>query len=346
MEKNKLVICDTEEGYARKMYEYMQSKYSDIYEIMLFTNELAFAEYVKENYADFLLLSNNSMRIEIPDKHVGQTVVLSDSQDYILEEPAVYKYSSADSIMQEVMSLYATTDKMNTVSGRRKGEKIKVIGIYTPIRRSFQTTFALTLGQILAKDSKTLYLNFESFSGFDVLSGKLTKTDLLDLVYFAECAEDSFSYRLNSITESIGNLDYIPPTKVYTRFSEINKDQWLKLIDVISEKTEYEFLILDLSEHVVGLFEILDRCDRIYTITSKERTASAKMAHYENMIREGEYKSILDRTSNIDIPYFREIPSAFEMLPYSELAVHIKNILKSEKSDELWVKTLKNLNLN
>lgn len=342
MKKDKLIICDTEEDYARKMYEYIQTKYGETYEVLLFTNEAALVNYLNDNYADLLLYANGSSELIEQVRNIGQKIVLSDKEEMVSEEQVIYKYNSADSIMQEVMSLYIATD--NNVSGRRKGEKIKVIGIYTPVKRSFQTTFALTLGQILAKQCKTLYLNFECFSGFDVLSGKLTKTDLLDLVYFAECAEDSFSYRLNSIIETMGSLDYIPPTKVYTRFSEIDKSQWLKLIDVISEKTTYEYLILDLSENIIGLFDILDRCDRIYTIRNTERTASAKIANYENLLREENRDRIIDKTTNIDIPRFKEIPSEFEMLPYSELAEHVKKILLSEKDAELWMSSLKALN--
>ena len=48
----------------------------------------------------------------------------------------------------------------------------EIIGIFSPLGRCLKTSFALTLGQILAKERAVLYLNMEEYSGFEELMGK------------------------------------------------------------------------------------------------------------------------------------------------------------------------------
>ena len=48
-----------------------------------------------------------------------------------------------------------------TVTGRRS----RMIGVYSPIGRCGKSSFAFTLGQVLAREEKVLYITLEEFSG-------------------------------------------------------------------------------------------------------------------------------------------------------------------------------------
>jgi len=326
MKRRKLIVCDEDELYARKLYEYISLKGTDVYETVLITGKEILLEYLESNNPEVLLVSGTFKDMDLSGYDIEHVIYLTEDRNATTEKPAIFKYSPANIILSELIGLYTVTEA--ALFGP-KGET-KVIGVYTPVKRSFQTTFAITLGQILAKDKKTLYLNFESFSGFDILTGKATKTDLMDLLYLSECNRDTFSFRIGSITEKIGKLEYIPPARVYTAFADITAKQWLSLISLISEQTDYEYLILDLSEQVIGLLDILNNCDRIFTIVDNGRTARAKMAQYQELLSGKALKNIIDNTEKITIPICKEIPQEFEMLAYSELATHIRAILSQE----------------
>ena len=51
-------------------------------------------------------------------------------------------------------------------------DDVEVIGVYSPIGRSGKTTFAITLGQVLAKEKETLYINMEEFSALSKIFNK------------------------------------------------------------------------------------------------------------------------------------------------------------------------------
>lgn len=326
MKKRKLFVCDEESLYAEKLYDYISSNCPDIYECMIVTGRDVLTERIIVDKPDILLVSEAFADLQNTFREIKQVVYLTKKRPILPDVPAIYKYSPVSVILDELMDLCTVTEAVPFDTKKKTG----IIGIYTPVKRCFQTTFALTLGQILAKDKKTLYLNFESFSGFDILTGKTTKTDLMDLLYLSECDRDSFLYRIGSLTERFGNLEYIPPTRVYTAFAEITARQWQSLIDLLSEQTDYDYLILDLSEQVIGLLDILNRCDHIYTIVDSGKTASAKMAQYETLIGELHSGNIIKKTEKITIPVYKEIPAEYEMLIYSELASYVKKLIKQE----------------
>lgn len=319
MGKEVLAVCGKEKAYTERMYEYILKSYGEDFEIVLFTDEDDFEVYVSNNPVDVVIAEENFC---VESSNVTTKIVLSEEPG---RKEAVYKYMSCDRILNEVMAICAAGKKAARVKKQREGKS--VIGIYTPIKRSFQTTFAITLGQILAKNHKVLYLNFESYSGFECLTRGNCQKDVMDLVYFSECSDGDFMYRLNSMKDHIGNLDYIYPIKSFLSYSEVSKEQWQRLINNILEKTDYEIIILDLSEQVNGLLNILKMCTNIYTITDSERIASAKVAQYENLLRLNSFEDVLEKTENIEIPKFREIPTDFTMLPYSELADYIKRMI-------------------
>ncbi len=321
--KKVFVIAGKESGYIHRLYEYILSCYSQDFEIVLFTDEEALGKYLKNIHAEILVCEEG---FRIKDKENVETFIgLSETPGV---HGMVYKYTACDSIMKNIMAICATEKPADPV---KKSASKALIGVYTPIKRCFQTTFAITLGQILAKSHRVLYLNFESFSGFEILRNRQGGTDLWDLVYFSECEEGNFNYRINSIKEKIGELDYISPVKLFTRYEEVSAKKWERLLNNLLTATDYEYIILDLSECVNGLLNILRKCTKIYTITDPGHIASAKVAQYENLLRTYAYDEVLERTETITIPTFKEIPREFELLTKSELACYIRKMLDSSE---------------
>ena len=46
---------------------------------------------------------------------------------------------------------------------------------------------------------------------------------------------------------------------------DVRKEEWLSLLDTVAEKCIYEAVILDLGDSIDGLYDILERCGRVYT---------------------------------------------------------------------------------
>ena len=327
MEKRNLGLCGNDGEYIERMYEYVFDNYKDDFNVFLFTKKEALKTFLSGNKIH-LLITEEEFKLE-ESENIKAKAFLSSTQK---KNNTIFKYLPCDEIIRQAMEILANSEKEESI--KRDDTEKCLIGVYTPIKRSFQTTFSITLGQILSKEKKVLYLNFETYSGFESLCRVMEKRDIFDLLYFSECGAINFNDRIDSMKERLGNLDYITPAKTYVKYSEIYPEQWNRLLTNIMEKTDYNYVILDLSEQVNGLLDVLKRCDRVYTITDEDKVASAKVAQYTNMLKESAYEEILDKTNNITIPRFREIPAEFEMLPYSEFAGYIKKIISFDEEED------------
>ena len=180
------------------------------------------------------------------------------------------------------------------------------------------------MGQLLSASSPVLYLNFEAYSGFETMLGRTFRGSVSDLLYYNDCAREKLSGQLRYMTEKIGDLDFLPPME------SIRTEQWLDLMRTIEKVTDYEYCILDLSEQVDGVLEVMRQCDYIFTIIREDGIARAKMTQYEALLKSTQYEDIFMKTRRCRLPVFRELPGNILMLTHGELAACVREILEEE----------------
>ncbi len=323
--KKILAIYDSEESYAYRLMDFIGEKLNLPFEVYVFTDKGKFYSCSKIKDIECLLISESTYEGAVETLQIPHIIILSESGKNLNKAlHHINKYQSSENILHEIMAYY--TDRSETVpSTLRTGiQKMKIIGIYTPIGRCLQTTFSLTLGQMLARKYKTLYLNFETYSGFSRLLNKQFENDISDLMYYFECAREKLSYRLESMVETVNGLDFIPPSEIYQNLAGRRGGQWMDLFKELEKTSEYEYLILDLSDNVLDLWDILRNCTRIYTISRDDGLAMAKIEQYEKALEYMNYGDINVKTTKWKLPIFRELPARIEELTYGDLAAYIK----------------------
>lgn len=326
MDNRVLAILDREEAYAYGLLEYFEQKDNLPFRVHIFTDTNRFIRYNKKEEIECLLVSESCYLKEIEESAIPHILILSESGkvlDGTLHH--IDKYQSCEKIFREIITYYSEKSETLRGSFRKTGKKMKVIAVYTPIGRCLQTTLAFTLGQVLGNFGKALYMNFEKYSGFSSLLRRNFDADISDLMYYFECSKEKLAYRIDSIVENVGGLDFVPPAEVFHNLTGVKNDQWLELFSEIEKCTEYEYLILDITDGMLNLWDILRYSDVIYTITKGDPMAIAKVSQYEKALEDSEYSGILEKTRKLSLPVFRHLPQKFEDLTKSELAAFIKD---------------------
>ena len=328
MNKKLLAIYDSEEKYAYGLMEFLSSKQNIPFRIHIFTKGDKFREFGRKEDIECLLISERVYNETIKELNIPHIIILSESKK-VLDNTLhhVDKYQSCERIYKEIIKYYSENAKESARIIQNLKKRMKIIGIYTPIGRCLQTTFAFTLGQILSVDHKTLYLNFERYSGLSNMLRKEFSNDIADLMYYFECAKEKLTWRIESMVENINGLDYIPPVNIYQNLAGISKDKWLDLFAAMDEDTGYEYLILDLTDGMLDLWDVLRACDVVYTISRNDALAVAKMEQYERALTNSEYVDIVSKTKKCHFPLFKNLPERFDELTRSDLALYIKNHL-------------------
>ena len=296
----------------------------------MFTERGAWEQFAGQNEATVLLVSQPLYERYGGEWEAGRRIILSEGRDGPPGEQWIDKYQSVEAVVRKVLELASDAGLLPPAARAGGREGMKLIGIYSPVGRCLQTTFSFTLGQLLARKHRVLYLNFECFSGFGKMLRKEFQADLSDLIYFLHNRDGRFPYRLESMTQKLNGLDYIPPAFSCLDLQRVEKEEWLALLDELGQSGLYDYVILDLSEVINGLFDILKLCSRVYTIVRDDGFAAAKQEQYEALLTCLDHEDILENTKKCRLPLFRQLPQGLEGLTRGELADLVRGLIEED----------------
>lgn len=336
MKKNIFAVCDLEVDYAYNFIGYLNQKKNVPFEIQAFTSRESLIEYGKKKYIELLLISDKAMCREIKELDIGKIVILSEGVHLpeLDQYPSVYKYQSSSDVIREVMACYGEEKAVLPVQFPVLKKTTEILGVYSPLGRCLQTSFALTLGQILAKEKAALYLNLEEYSGFEELMGKGFAYNLSDLLYYVRQDNQNLTLKMNGMIQTINNLDFIPPVKAPADIRGTSWEDWEKLLKEIMMHSSYEVVVLDIGNGIDETFQLLDMCKKIYMPVQNDVMSSCKIAQFENLIRIWDYPQILSKIVKMKLPYHAGNSSQenyIEQLIWSELGDYVRTLLRKEK---------------
>lgn len=325
----RICICDSEIPYGEHLMEFLKSAGNLPYDIYLYTGREVFLAGETPETTKLLVIAESQYSEEIENAGFGEVLLLNESSAYMEKPENMSKYQSVENICDKIRAMCMSGDG-ELLQSIRHGKPMKLIGVYSPVTRCLQTTFAICMGQLLGKRAPSLYLNFESYSGLEILLDRSFRGSVSDLLYYNDCAREKLAGQLRYMTEKAGDLDFIPPMESFIQLRAIRPEQWVELFRSIEKVTEYEYCILDLSEQVDGILEILRQCDLIFTITREDGFAQAKMRQYEALLKSTQYEDIFMKTRRCRLPVFKELPGNILMLTYGELAACVNSIIEEE----------------
>ena len=323
-----MALCDTEEEYAQLMTEFMRKQKNLPWELHTYTNVDTLLGTEQSGLA-MLVVAESAFRQELRGLAPGCLVVLGESGVMRWEDISyVDKYQEAEEVFRQLLGVYMEIADIQ-LPFLRTNRKTVFIGNYSPVHRCMQTSFAITMSLMLAKKHSTLYLNFEHYAGISELLPDMQTLDLADLLYFLNAQKDKFRLRLQTILKHKGALAYVPPMKSGQNLITVTAQEWLGLLEKIEELEEYEYVVLDLSESMQGLFEILRMCRHVYTLTREDRIARGKLLQYEQVLALYEYGDVLGKTKRLSLSHIQKLPEELEQLTKGNLADLVKGLLKS-----------------
>lgn len=308
--------------------EYLRRQLPPNYDIEMYTSAEKMLEICHPGEILLLIIAEHEYGPEVGKAGFPGILVLNETDQYLGEEVAnLSKYQSIATITSTIRQMCMMGEGAAPGSIRHAGP-MHILGVYTPITRCLQTTFSLTMGQILARKGRVLYLNFENYSGLDRMLGRTFHGTVADLLFFNEVAREKLAGQLQAMVENLGGMDFVPPMKSFIELRAIQGSQWLELFHTIEQVTEYEYLILDLSEQTDDLFGILRECEQVFTIVREDTISQAKITGYEELLREEGCEDIATKTKRWQLPVFKELPAVMENLTHGEMAEYVRNVLK------------------
>lgn len=325
MYKEIIAICHSEEDYARRLADYLNDHGLLPYPAASFSEKGKLTRYENHHPVRHKVIPEEWAK-NYTKEELRKGVSLFCDEEEKEGEMYVYRFRKADLTAARICRLA----NLSMPTARRRTGRAKLIGVYSPVGRCLKTSFSLTLGQMLAQKYNVLYLNFENYSGFGKMMGMNKSVDMSDLLYYFLNYREEFHQRMEDMAVSVNGLEIIPPALSFLDLESIGEDEWDRFFEIVSMKGNYDYIILDLSDYIKGLYRILMECSFIYTFTQDDGLAMAKVEQYEKIISSLNYGEILNRTRMIKPPVFRKLPIRPEELLRSELADYTRRITEDD----------------
>ena len=298
MNNKNLVICDPERDYAVRIATFLSEKREYRFRVRICSSYEQILE-MKEEKVDLYLVDENLYKgQEEPDK--GRLILLSNETkavDHAIRR--VNKYQSISQLYMEILDALSKETEED-YSPRRKGEK-KIIGIYSPVKRTGQTGFALKKGKELSKKSNVLYINMEAYAGDGSGYFKEEEQNMSVLLYYAKQKEEFPIALLASLVKKVDALDYIPPAYYPEDIKAVSFEEWRWLFNRILNYSVYDVLILDIGDCVQNMFELFRICDTLYLPIVEDKIGKSKIRQLEDVMKKMGYAKEWERMIMCDI---------------------------------------------
>ena len=332
MKKNVFAVCDLEVDYAYHFMNYLNQKKKIPFEVQAFTTVENLLSFSKGKHIELLLISQKAMCREIRELDVGKLIILSEGDNLpeLKQYASVYKYQSSADVIREVMACYGEEKAMIPAQFPVLKKTTEVLGVYSPLGRCLKTSFALAMGQILAREKAVLYLNLEAYSGFEQLLGQKYDHNLSDLLYYVRQENQNLTLRMQAMIRNIGSLDFIPPVQTPEDIRNTGWKDWQRLIQELVLNSSYEVVILDIGQGIEDTLQMLEMCSTIFMPVLTDSLSKCKLEQFEKLLRGADCKEILDKLIHVKPPCHRGMLSAdhyFEQLPWGELGDYVREIL-------------------
>lgn len=288
----RLVICSRQKRYAACLAEHIANRRDLAVQLTVCTSieKLNFLE--EKQIVHILLIDAIIPYSRRRETRARKRFVLTEGRclDLGEEEKAIYRYQSATQIIAEILAECADLGQgfFNYYQGKKE-----VLGIYSPVHRIGKSAFARMLGRSLSRKKEVLYLSLEEYSSFEWEGDEVT---LADLLYYTKQEGQSLGIPINNAKIHMEGIDMIPPIPLCADLKEVRADEWKVLLERILDESQYHILIVDFSESVQGLFEILEICSIIFMPYIEGESEEKRIEDYKRGISKIGYSEILDKT--------------------------------------------------
>ncbi len=333
MHNRSLIICDMDKEYSIRLADYFTRSECG-YEVLVYTEPVIFAEDFINRQIDILLIREDfftevqkyleeyygDIQIEVARKYI-----LTDDRN-CESEGGIYKYQSGGAIVAAIGEDIEARHRIVNEAVHYNG--MKLLGVYSPVNHTLKTTFAITLGQILSERGRVLYVNLEGYNGLSQMLDIRSEYNLQDLLYEYSLKPGSLNDVLMKYIVKAEELEVLIPVRSPYELQEIDTDLWISFLSDLLMLGKYEVIILDISDSVRGVPELLNICTGIYMPLRKDAFSMAKLKDFDEVLmRYPGSEGIRDKLVRLKFPFFEDIDGTFNKLKTSRLGRYIRNEL-------------------
>jgi hypothetical protein len=328
-----LAIYDNEAEYANQLMEYMKRKQSLMKQIRVFTNELSLKEYLEHNTITILLMNETLKVEEIKHENIKNICTLSENNKEPLyhEYPTIYKFQSADSIIQNLFSLYPGILKSNRPN-IESNQNVKIVCFFSLTNDIYRQVLALSFAKHYSDKKKTLYINLDLFQALPKMLNQMAEKGLSEFIYYLKQHTPNLHKKMKALVTSIDQLDYLQGVSFGTDIYEITGEDMQDWISELKTISEYEVIVFDMGNYYPSTMELFKESNQIVFSLGESKWEKAKYDNFVEQFNWARLEDILEKIHIITIPAKEQIKLS-NISPYEIIEDGYKGIFETYMKD-------------
>ena len=305
--KIKIAIADTNEIYARRLFEALQRQ--ENLSLSVFTDkdklekDLSSARYDiilfdQSMYTGDFMFKNAKLSVLLFDEDIGQSITNSG------KFKTVKKHQRGSNIYKEIIGLYSEFVSDSSFF-RNSKDQCRVISVYSPVGGAGKTTTAMAIANSIAnKGRNVIYLNFEPIASYGTYM-KLSGGKGMGEIFVAMEGSGSFNLKLESLMKNTPQgIIYFEKFENLLDIYEITSEDIEKMIRMISKSGKADYIIIDMGTAFDSLNRsLMDVADRIVLVENTDKASAEKLSAFTGhhiVVREYSDKicSVINFSSN------------------------------------------------
>lgn len=316
--KIKIVIADTDERYAKRLFEALQ-RHDNLF-LAVYTDKECFNREVISSKYDIALIDASIASDITTPKSVKLPIFLYDEESTyrsgidLSKYKTIKKYQRAENIYKEIIGIYSEVVS-DSYFLNKNNKQSQVICFYSPVGGAGKTVISIAAANSVANmGKKVLYMNLESIASYGVLMKQKGGKGISE-AFSALDGSMNFELKLESLLQKTPQrVMYFEKFESLLDIYEITPDDIEKFVRAIQKTGKADYIIIDMSSEFNYLnMRIMDISDKIVLVERHDEISMEKLNSFmEQKSVKLEYKEKM--LSVVNFSSRRDDRSRFELV--------------------------------
>lgn len=285
--KIKVLIVDSDATYLEKLVSVFNVKYADKIQVLSFTSLEKAAAELKNKKVDLCIVDRSMNIDDYPTLKRNELVYFIDRAgvEQLDDHKAINKYQKPDVIYRKILSIYSEIAPNIKIERNKEGEiNIKTFTSFNGGVGSSSAAVAYAIRK--AQDYSVFYLNLEKLGDSNLFFPTNNSYTLSDIIYAVKSKKGNVEMKIESCLEtSREGVNFIPSPNMALDFMELNNDEIVELINIISNMG-YDYFVIDINFDFGNLEKrIMELSDDIILLLDGSEIGNTKFDRAYNSLK-------------------------------------------------------------
>ncbi len=281
MARARCIICTSEDEYTKRLCNCINSSADYNIQVKAVTHD-KMTEKVNEIYDDILIVSGDIYEKLQESNYIhNKTMILCDEKEYTFYNNAILMYKPFEEIINNIVGIATTNMWINTNNSSKVVDN-KIYAIISPSGNEYKSLCALDFARYMAETKRTLYLNFDTFSG--IRFSKSDTQNMSDLIYLYQSESATYEDAVKNMMYIEGNLCALNPVNDPLHAKELSLSDIFEFTESLMTINGTSCVVLDIGKEYQDYAHIFKQCNNVINVVSSLPYGRRKNAEFEEYL--------------------------------------------------------------